>query len=159
MKHKEQENTYEIQARIYGNHHREYGHIYIDFFYIDNKNEKRFSFHELTNFQLSAQFNINDDDDDTKNPYAFRFETRGNTDMQHFREVYKLMSMVEKKYNKLCETFERPNEFYQYAIYILNVLGIKQLEYNDTYRQPNDLKYIINQIVEKESTPTYKINN
>ena len=159
MKHTDRENTYNIEARIYSNSGNGYGHIYIDFFYINLKNEKCFCFHELSNYQISAQFNINDEDETYNKPYAWRIESQDKVDLENFKKVYKFMSMVEKKYNKLCATFETPKEFYQYVNYILNCLGIENIIYNDCNRQANDLKYIINNMVEKESTPTYKINN
>ena len=145
MKYQIEDQSHEYHARVYFQKNHDYRHIYIDFYTLDERNNKQFS-HDLSNFQISCQTDQGTIEEKGNETYAWRLETKHNVVISDYKEMTKIFSEIERKYNKLSENFGMPENFGEYATYMLNAIGIKYFTLLDeTYeRKTSDLRMVIN---------------
>lgn len=156
-----------ISAVVYRAESGGYGHIYIDFLYLDTESDelKYFGNYESDNLYLlsgltiTCQYNTDKstaiDKSSIRIPYAFEVSYKEYTDSvstKHLEKLegrLKLLKKIQNKYYKFCQTFGTPQygDFGAYVQIMLALMGIDNILKSDYYTKIYDVREYINNLI------------
>lgn len=134
---------FDYNARIYTQAFNEYRHIYMDFFYFSESGNKEFT-HDLSGFKVSCQIDKNSINRDFNPCYAIHFEYSDCVNTDTYKEVSKILKIVESGINAYRENYGYIESMGEFLTVICNVLGIKYIDYNNNSWKTSEIKGFIN---------------
>ena len=131
------------QARIYVNNYNEYKHIYMDFYYVSPEDGQKNFTHDLSSFQVSCQIDKESIQRDYNPCYAIHFEYKDMVNSKDYKEVVKVLKVVEKGLNDYRANYGSIETMGEYLAVVCNIIGIKNVSWNDDNYRTGDIKSFI----------------